>query len=95
MYADEPIPIAYHIRSQLADGRPSILIDPGSVGNLCGDRWAHKVAQAAKNAGREPSYERRSTPLNVSGVGHGSQKCVYDCTLPVALRKSGEAAKGR
>ena len=26
---------AYPIRTQLADGRPSLIIDPGSVGNLC------------------------------------------------------------
>ena len=32
--------LGYHIRTQLADGRPALIIDPGSVGNLCGDRWA-------------------------------------------------------
>ena len=30
-----PHATSYHIRSQLSDGRPSLLIDPGSVGNLC------------------------------------------------------------
>ena len=86
---------SYHIRSQLSDGRPALLIDPGSVGNLCGDRWAEAVARAAKRAGRTPTYEKRSTPLNVSGVGHGSQKCIYDCTLPVSLNRSREGAEGR
>ena len=28
----------YPIQTNLADGRPSIIVDPGSVGNLCGDR---------------------------------------------------------
>ena len=37
----------YPIRTQLADGRPSLIIDPGSVGNLCGDRWAKSIAQVA------------------------------------------------
>ena len=39
--ADEPSELfftegspGYHIRTQLADGRPSLIIDPGSVGNL-------------------------------------------------------------
>ena len=92
LYADSP---TYHIRSQLPDGRPALLIDPGSVGNLCGDRWARSVAVAAKRAGREPSYHKRTTPLNVSGVGHGSQKCAYDCRLPVSLRQTAESAEGR
>ena len=60
--------LGYHIRTQLPDGRPSLIIDPGSVGNLCGDRWAKTVAQAAARNGKSPSYEKRSRPLNVSGV---------------------------
>ena len=27
--------------------------------------------------------------MSVSGVGHGSQKCEYDCKLPVAIRPKG------
>jgi len=38
----------YHSQTRLADGRPSLLIDPGSVGNLCGENWARSVAAAAK-----------------------------------------------
>ena len=71
-----PRTTSYHIRSQLSNG-----------GNLCGDKWAKTVADAAEKAGRKATYEKRGTPLNVSGVGHGSQRCVYDCTLPVALRQ--------
>ena len=33
--------------------------------------------------------------MNVSGVGHGSQKCIYDCTLSVALRQSRDGSKGK
>jgi len=78
--------LGYHIRTQLPDGRPSLIIDPGSVGNLCGDRWAKTVAQAAARNGKSPSYERRSKPLNVSGVGHGSQSAPFDCKLPISLK---------
>ena len=49
----------YHIRTQLPDGRLSLIIDPGSVGNLCGDRWAKTFAQAAARNGKSPSYEKR------------------------------------
>ena len=30
----------YHSGTGLPDGRPPLLIDPGSVANLCGDKWA-------------------------------------------------------
>ena len=63
-----------------------MVVDPGSVGNLCGDRWAKLVAQTAAKNGRKPTYDKRPRPLNVSGVGHGSQAAAYDCTLPIALK---------
>ena len=30
--------------ARLANGRPSLIVDPGSVGNLCGSKWAKEVA---------------------------------------------------
>jgi hypothetical protein len=80
------MPNLYHIQTRLADGRPALIIDPGSVGNLCGDKWARELASAAARNGHHPSYERRGRPLRVSGVGSGSQMCEFDCKLPVALR---------
>ena len=80
----------FHINTRLRDGRPSIIVDPGSVGNLCGDKWAKEVATFAAKHGKKPAYQKREKPLKVSGVGNGSQDCHYDCTLPVALRQSDE-----
>ena len=77
---------AYHTRAQLPDGRPSVIVDPGSVQNLCGDRWAEAIATAAIQAGRKPTHAQRAKPLDVSGVGNGAQACHYDCVLPVAFR---------
>ena len=77
----------FHVQTRLADGRPSLLIDPGSVGNLSGDSWAKGIAQAAAKNGHTPSYEKRSRPLRVSGVGQGTQVCNYDCKLPVAFKQ--------
>ena len=77
---------SYPIQTNLVDGRPSIIIDPGSVGNLCGDKWARDVAKLADANGLKPSYEKRPRPLQVCGVGNGSQECHWDCTLPVAVR---------
>ena len=76
----------YPIQTTLSDGRPSIIVDPGSVGNLCGDKWAKHVAMLAKKNGHRPSYNERPRPLEVCGVGNGSQSCHYDCTLPVAIQ---------
>ena len=82
----------FRIQTRLADGRPSLVVDPGSVGNLCGDAWAKTVAVAAAKNGQKPSYTKRGRPLRVQGVGNGTQSCAYDCTLPVALkRKSGSS----
>ena len=80
---------AFPIQTKLKDGRPSIIIDPGSVGNLCGDKWAKEVALMAKANGRKPAHQRRERALQVSGVGNGSQQCHYDCHLPVAIRPEG------
>ena len=81
---------AYPIQTRLKDGRPSIIIDPGSVGNLCGDKWAREVALMAKASGHKPRHQRRDRALQVSGVGNGSQQCNYDCDLPVAIRPKGQ-----
>jgi hypothetical protein len=76
----------YHALTRLADGRPALLVDPGSVGNLCGETWARSVSAAAKKVGRVATYNKRPRALHVQGVGNGSQKCEYDLTMPISLR---------
>ena len=76
----------YHVQTRLPDGRIAIIVDPGSVGNLGGDKWCKDVAVSGARAGKKPTYKKRPKPLSVSGVGHGSQQCNYDCHLPIALR---------
>ena len=51
------------------------------------ERWAKTAAQAAARSGKRPSYEKRPKPLNVSGVGHGSQAASYYCKLPISLKQ--------
>ena len=82
-----PFAPTYQVRTHLADGRPSLIIDPGSVGNLCGDSWAKQMAITSSKYGKDPSFTRRTTPINVSGVGHGSQQAKHDCHLPIAFKK--------
>ena len=68
------------------DGRLGMIVDPGSVWDLAGSEWARSVAAKASSFGLQPSYGKRDSPLNISGVGNGSQQCTFDCHLPVALR---------
>jgi hypothetical protein len=79
---------AYHIQTRLADARPSLIADAGSVGNLCGEKWTKEVAIAAARRGQHPVCERRPRPLRVSGAGAGHQSCESGCKLPVASRRA-------
>ena len=83
-----------HAQTRLADGRHSVIVDPGSVGNLCGDKWAKDIATAAVRAGEKPEHKKRPRPLDVSGVGNGSQACHYDCVLPVRMNSEGQSVRG-
>ena len=61
--------LSFHSMTRLSDGRLSMLLDIGSVGNLTGELTAREIAKAAIKAGRMPSQYQRDKPLNVSGVG--------------------------
>ena len=76
----------YHVNTRPEDGKIALLIDPGSVGNLCGDKWARELAALSAKHGQDPQFRRRKQPLQVAGVGAGSQKCINDYILPVALQ---------
>ena len=76
----------FHANTRLADGRLGVLVDPGSVWDLAGDKWAKEAARCAVKHERNPRCELRKEPLNVSGVGNGSQACAYDSHLPISMR---------
>ena len=79
---------AYLNTPALPDGSQALLVDPGSYGNIAGGNWVKRTATLAIQGGAsaKPVQTKRKTPLNVSGVGTGSQVCNYDVTLPIALR---------
>lgn len=79
--------LSYHACTQLRDGTQALLIDPGSVGNLCGATWSRAVAKEAWKNGMSPQLLKRDRPLTVSGVGQGAQVCTYDSVLPVCFEK--------
>jgi len=78
----------YHARTHLRDGRPSLVVDCGSVGNLCGEEWARAVSEAAKKAEKTVFYTQRTKTLNVRGVGPEASQCTHDLTFPIALKKA-------
>ena len=80
-----PSPTVYHVETRLPNGKPALLLDIGSVGNLAGDEWVRQQAAMALRAGLRPEQKRRERPLTVRGVGQGGEKCTHNCVLPVAL----------
>ena len=83
----------FHAGTALTDGRMGLLIDTGAWDNISGDQWARQVAQQAVNNKHLPSQERMNTPLEIQGVGSGSQTCEWRATLPITLpRQDGSYA---
>jgi hypothetical protein len=73
------------------DGRLYVVLDTGAVGNLCGDRWAQKVAAMAVRHRQRPTQQKLKKTLEVGGVGTGTQSAFWETTLPLAM-PSGEGA---
>ena len=73
------------METRLPNGKPALLLDIGSVGNLPGDEWVPQQAAMAIRAGLRPEQRRRERPLPVRGVGQGGEKCLHNCVLPVSL----------
>ncbi len=82
----------YHSSTHLPDGRLSIIIDPGAYTNLCGKIWARKQAAKAIAAGHQCRQTRMSNPLQVQGVGHGTQTAEWQTTLPIAVPANAESS---
>ena len=83
---------SFHTETRLRDGRPSILVDPGSLGNLAGDQWSNEAAAQCLAQGgpnRIPSEHLRNRPLTVSGVGSGSQSATHNVRIPYACKTMG------
>ncbi|CAK0884433.1 unnamed protein product [Prorocentrum cordatum] len=75
----------YHAKTALANGAPALLVDIGAWTNVGGADRGREAAQAALNAGYEPKQTKLDCPLEIQGVGHGTQKGECKATVPVAL----------
>ncbi len=69
----------------LPNGRPAVMLDIGSVGNIAGSRWIEMVMKYAADHGFKAQMRKRLKPLTASGVGHGRQQAVVDYRVPCAF----------
>ena len=77
---------SYHASThRTTRGQLGILVDPGSYGNLAGERWLSDVIREAKQAGYTSSVKEMTSQLEVGGVGVGTQRCHQEVTVPLAL----------
>ena len=63
------LPTVFHVETRLPNGKPALLLDMVSVGNLAGDDWVRQQAAPALRAGLRPEQRRRERPLTARGVG--------------------------
>ena len=82
----------YHAKTALSTGAPALLVDIGAWTNVGGVDRGKEAALAAVQAGYTPKQSKMDCPLEIQGVGNGTQKGEYKATIPVALMKEdGEA----
>ena len=75
----------FHAATKLADGRLSMIIDPGAYTNLMGETLAKELAERAVSAGHTPTQMPLPKPLSIQGVGNGYQKCSHQILAPIAV----------
>lgn len=80
---------AYHTTTHRTEsGQLGLLVDPGSYGNLVGDQWLATAVREAQQFGFKASHKGMTSPLEVGGVGSGTQQCRQQVTIPAAIRAS-------
>jgi len=64
----------------------ALIIDTGSPEHLCGDEWSQRQKAAALSAGRPmTTYDERSRPLEVCGVGEGTQVSTHAVRVHIGM----------
>lgn len=80
-----PSTYSYHAATSLASGKLSMIVDSGAWTNLMGTNLAKMLTQRAMQAGLPPEQHRMDTPLNIQGVGSGTQQCRYYLKASIAV----------
>ena len=81
---------SFLVQTQLPDGRMAIIVDPGAWTNLAGGKWVRDLCRRAKTHAKEAKQEKLHRPLEVQGVGRGTQSANWTTKIPIAvLNKEG------
>lgn len=81
--------VQYHMRSRLTTrGREGLLVDPGAIMNLCGEKWLMRQTELAKATGRHTQIRSAARPMSVEGVGKGAQQCNGEAQVPICLHSA-------
>ena len=77
-----------------APSGPSLLVDPGSWGNLAGSDWMKEASRAAVEAGlgQQIKQTKRPKQLKVTGVGKGHEAATHDVHVPITLNSHDDRA---
>ena len=78
----------YHSQTRLPGGQLSMIVDPGAWTNLIGADLAAQLARRATEAGHSPRQVPMDQPLNIQGVGNGTQQCTHQLVTPIAVHDS-------
>jgi hypothetical protein len=85
-----PLETEVHLKSlsktQLPDGKNSILVDLGSRINIIGKDTAKRFSDAAAVANQEMQYVMRGERLHVNGVGSDAAYCDMQAIMPIAVK---------
>lgn len=77
-------PNIYHTQVRLASGQEGLLVDCGAMTDLCGDRWASRVASLAEKAGQGTKWSK-IPGITVEGVGKEADTITDQAAIPICL----------
>eukprot|EP00971_Amphidinium_carterae_P049421 973673-Amphidinium_carterae.1 len=60
-------PVDFKYMASASDNVIGLLVDPGSWGNLSGDRWVSEAGRRAEPTGGALRWEKRTATLRVGG----------------------------
>ena len=86
--------MSYLVKTELPDGRMSIIVDPGAWTNLAGGNWIRNMTDRALKNGITPAQTKLQKPFEVQGVGQGTQQAIWNVHMPIAVKnQDGEHVK--
>ena len=76
--------LIFHTNSQIK-GKLSMIVDPGAWISMFGKNLARSLAGACATAGHRFQQPKLNNPINISGVGNGTNQIKYNFDGPIAI----------